>query len=239
MTKVSELLHNIIYDDILQKIKSHKYDEGDLLPSELKLCEFYNASRTPVRQALQRLYDEGFIVRQAGAGTFVAGRKFWSDIEMGGCGEELCDKGPYLKCCTLAVKEICTDKELSELLNVPLETPTVMVERVRYFHNEPIHYLKHYTFCLSAKDLFKHGNFSSMLAIYDERNIKISATDEVIEAVPANAEIAKMLDVPFAYPLLLINRYTYDEKNNLIEFVYFYIKTNNWKYRAHYRKNKK
>ena len=51
--------------------------------------------------------------------------------------------------------------------------------------------------------------------------------------------LAKMLDVPFAYPLLLINRYTYDEKNNLIEFVYFYIKTNNWKYRAHYRKNKK
>lgn len=233
---MGKLLHEEIYNDILKKIKSHEYEEGELLPAEMKLCEVYNASRTPVRQALQKLYDEGFIVRQAGYGTFVAGRQFWPDMEMGGCQEELVAKGPYLRCRTLNVQNGTVDEKMAEVLHVPVNTPVVAAERVRYYQNEPIHYLRHYTFKADVETLKRHGNFSSMLAIYEELGLKINATEEVLEAVAAKPEIAKVLELPLSYPLLLVNRYTFDEKGNLIEFVYFYIKSDNWKYRTHYKK---
>lgn len=233
---MGKLLHEKIYNDILEKIKRCEYEEGELLPTEMKLCEMYSASRTPVRQALQKLYDEGFIVRQAGYGTFVAGRKFWPDMEMGGCQEELVSKGPYLRCRTLKVEEKRIDNKLADVMHLPVNTRAVMVERIRYFQNEPIHYLCHYTLKADVQTLKEHGNFSSMLAIYEELGVKISSTEEILEAVPASAEIAKILEIPLSYPLLLINRYTFNENGNLIEFVYFYIKTDNWKYRTHYKK---
>ncbi len=45
---------------------------GDRLPTEMDLCEQFNISRTPVRQALTDLAREGYVYRRPGRGTFVA-----------------------------------------------------------------------------------------------------------------------------------------------------------------------
>lgn len=49
-----------IYEDISQKILSLEYEPG-MSFSENDICEKYNASRTPVRSAMQRLADKGLI----------------------------------------------------------------------------------------------------------------------------------------------------------------------------------
>ncbi len=55
-----------------QQMESGQLRSGDRLPTEAELCELYNVSRAPVRQALADLVREGAIYRRAGLGTFVA-----------------------------------------------------------------------------------------------------------------------------------------------------------------------
>mgnify|MGYP001297240977 CR=1 FL=1 len=56
---MTESLHEKIYNELLHKIKTHFYEEGDQLPTEAELALQYNASKAPVRQALDRLQQEG------------------------------------------------------------------------------------------------------------------------------------------------------------------------------------
>src|SRR5690625_5377240 len=58
-----------------QEIMSGKLKPGDAIPSERELIDYYKISRTPVRQAINDLVTEGFLVRRHGKGTFVADRK--------------------------------------------------------------------------------------------------------------------------------------------------------------------
>src|SRR5699024_8595470 len=71
----SKSLHAYIKEELLTDIKSNKYKKGEKIPTELKLCETYNVSRTTVRTALNQLTLEGYLVRKQGKGTFVADEK--------------------------------------------------------------------------------------------------------------------------------------------------------------------
>lgn len=63
--QLKTLLQKQIEDGILRP--------GDRLPTEQELCQMYNISRSPVRQALKELEFAGVIHRQPGLGTFVNG----------------------------------------------------------------------------------------------------------------------------------------------------------------------
>ncbi len=57
---------------IMKKIENREYKPGDRLPTEQELCEIFNISRTPVRQALNELNYEGILYRRPGLGTFIS-----------------------------------------------------------------------------------------------------------------------------------------------------------------------
>jgi len=54
-----------------KQMESGALHSGDRLPTEMELCEQFDISRAPVRQALSELAREGLIYRRAGQGTFV------------------------------------------------------------------------------------------------------------------------------------------------------------------------
>lgn len=64
----------------LKKLLQNQIENGELRPgdkvlTEAELCERYDISRTPVRQALLELVSEGMLIRKAGRGTFVVPRQ--------------------------------------------------------------------------------------------------------------------------------------------------------------------
>lgn len=68
-------LHAQLKDIIRTAIQEGALKAGDRLPTEHELCRIYGISRTPVRQALQELVQEGWLVRIPGRGTYVADRE--------------------------------------------------------------------------------------------------------------------------------------------------------------------
>ena len=75
MDEQSKPRHEQIAFHLRREIKEAYFQEGDKLPSEKRLCEYFNVSRITVRRALQTLENESLIYRKQGLGAFVMARK--------------------------------------------------------------------------------------------------------------------------------------------------------------------
>ena len=67
--------HLFIQQDLLKKIKSGEYAEGQLIPKESELTDIYQVSRPTVRQAIQFLVNDGYLERRKRRGTIVKHHK--------------------------------------------------------------------------------------------------------------------------------------------------------------------
>ncbi len=61
-----------IVESVRQSVESGKYRNGVRLPSEAELVRRFGVSRMTVVKAMQRLQQEGVLVRRAGSGTYAA-----------------------------------------------------------------------------------------------------------------------------------------------------------------------
>ena len=67
----SEPLYQQLLNIIMRSILDGTLKTGDMLPSEMELCERFSISRSTIRQAFAALESEGLIDRCRGRGTFV------------------------------------------------------------------------------------------------------------------------------------------------------------------------
>lgn len=72
-------LSGVIYERIVGLIADNTYPVNSRLPSELELAERFGASRPVVREALQRLREDGLIVSRQGSGSYIKRRP---DVEV-------------------------------------------------------------------------------------------------------------------------------------------------------------
>lgn len=63
-----------LYETLRKRIEDGIYRTGDLLPSENELCTIHKMTRPTVRQALDKLMHEGYILKQQGLGSIVQGK---------------------------------------------------------------------------------------------------------------------------------------------------------------------
>lgn len=64
-------IYHQLKEIIKKKIESEEYKPGDRIPTEQDLCDTFDISRTPVRQALSELVNENLLNRKRGRGTFI------------------------------------------------------------------------------------------------------------------------------------------------------------------------
>lgn len=213
-------LKNIIID----MIENEEIGTDECIPSEPKLMQTYNLSRTTVRKAIDELVNEGYLYKKQGKGTFVKGRGFEQGlIKLSGCSEDIRRYGlepkPYVLKSTIEKPS----KRVAKMLEIDQNQETFYMERVIYGDEIPInknrsHLPYHFVPGIEKVDFNKESLYK---IIEKDYGIVITRAIRTVEAILASEEIALQLRIKEGSPVMLFKGQVYAEmkgKEIIIEY---------------------
>ncbi|MBS4099102.1 MAG: GntR family transcriptional regulator [Sulfuricella sp.] len=203
---------------ITQSLVAGEWSPGEAIPSELELANRFKVSQGTVRKAIDELAAENILIRRQGKGTFVATHSeehtqyhFLRIVENNGKKEAPLNQVLYCK-------RGKADSDIADRLELKRGSPVVMMRRLLRLSGEPVILDDIWV----SATLFK-GISESMIneyegtlySLYESRyGTRIIRAEERIQAIPADAPTAELLNVAVGAPLLDIGRiaYTYGDK---------------------------
>lgn len=204
-----------------EKIDSGELKEGDKLPTEQEICNFFNVSRITARQALEGLTNKGYIVKKQGKGSYVRMNKMNMQLNsLQGFSEEMRSKGlePSTKLLSLVICNPSSD--VAEKLNIDSSVKVYSIERVRYANKQALSLENVFIPFFLCPDIEQNDLTGSLYKILQEKyNISIKKGSQSIEAGFIDKRTAKLLNVRTGTQALIIERVTYTSNDTPLEYV--------------------
>lgn len=131
--------HEHVKQRLQNEITGGYYETGDKLPSEKRLCEYFDVSRVTVRHALQNLENEGLITRKQGVGAFVSDKNLKKNlVKLTDFSEDMKQAGLKSSSRLISIKKVDPIKEVNEILDIRPDMKLIQVDRVRLGSGNPI-----------------------------------------------------------------------------------------------------
>lgn len=204
------------------RIADGEWKPGDRLPSEQELCDFYDVSRTVVRQTLLEMENKGVIVKRKGKGSFVAKPKIHESLihKLTGFYQDMVERGFTPVTQVLHHRVEPAKPKVAKHLDLEPGTPVFDIERLRFVNDEPIVLVRTYlpyALCpgLANSDLSNHSLYA---VLEDEFGLILSHGRRTIEAVLANEREAQLLGIECGAPLIYLESVTYLQDGTPIEY---------------------
>jgi GntR family transcriptional regulator/GntR family frlABCD operon transcriptional regulator len=201
--------HKRLYELLRKHIIEGVYTEGSLLPSENELCRVHEVTRPTVRQALNKLAIEGYILKHQGKGSIVRSLPKGIGIlsiqgTTSGIGQHNLTTQPIGK---PFLSKWPNDFPF-ELSEIELESGCIILERKRIVDGTPILFEISYIPNIniprfSSKKFENKSLFDVMRKSYE---IEVISGEQKIQAVKATAETARYLDIKAGGPILKLDR---------------------------------
>lgn len=234
-------LYYRLADIIKRKILDLEFTVGDTIPTEAELQKEYGVSRPTIRQAIELLIKQGFLVRERGNTPYVTQAKLTHPV--GGISsftEDMLAKGitPSTRLISLCYKK--PPEVVAKYLKVRDNEEIVFLKRVRFANNEPILISNNYIPKKLVPGLVEKGLSRESLYQTLERDygIALFETDETIQAVVAEKEEAKLLKIKEESPLLLVHRIVTDKDGVIVEYNSSVFRGDRFKYHKRLRGRK-
>jgi GntR family transcriptional regulator len=213
-------LHEAIADSLREQIRLGELTIGVALPSESQLCEQWNSSRGPVRQALATLRSEGLIAGGRGKPPVVCTSSIGQPIDTllsYSAWAHSIGRAPGQRTLELALRR--ADEQAASALQIDEGAPVVQMLRLRYLDGEPA-MLERATFVEHVgRRLFDFDcDSGSLWAHLLSQGVQFATATHVIDAVAADPVDAQHLAVPEGVPLLRQQRYTHSPDGEVIEY---------------------
>lgn len=227
-------LYTAVKDDLLEKIKSGRYAEGELIPSELELADQYGVSRSTVRQALGILEKDGYLDRRKRRGTVVTvpsapapasaeseeREDFFTHDSTNGFDEQGIAGGSTIVTIPIVAKETRANEEVAQALNLELGDPVYKLTRLRYLDGVPNLFTENYIPAALYPGFLDDVDFASQ-RMHDhmaDLGRPVKELRNRINVINADESIAMMLDVAEGDPLFLFHIFGSDAEGNLVEY---------------------
>lgn len=214
-------MHLQIKEDLLQKIQNGVYKENELIPKEVDLAELYKVSRPTVRQSIQALVNDGYLVRKKRKGTIVRRRKIAQEFThvIESYNTEMRKKGLQPKTQVLGFRQEQANEEVASMLNLKEGEEIYKLIRLRFVKDDPIvfvttylpyHLLKdHMAFDFSTQQLYR----SLAQNGYPVRSVK-----RKLEVMKAGETLAALLDIDEHDPVFYFHTIGYTDNHVPIEY---------------------
>ena len=230
-------LYHRIETDIKNKILHGIYQPGTIIPSEKELTEIYNASRVTIREAVNRLVQQGLVEKKQGKGTFVKKPEINHKVgHLYNDGGEILKSHYDIKTKVLNLKIIKADADIVNQLNLSeQETDIVFLERLRYANKTPAAILTSYIPYKFVRGIesIDFTDISLYKTLREKFHIHLHEAEEVIEAIKSDERTSKLLSVPENTPLLLNHRVVYLIDKTPIEYETIVARSDVYKYKNH------
>ena len=243
LTPLAPLYHQV-YAALRDNLLAGVWPAGSLLPSERELCELYGVSRITARKALQQLADERLVSRRQGLGSVVNALPGGSTEPppMPGTMQALLEN-------VAAIGASTTGRLLEIVLARPPEAVRLAMavgagarlhrsRHLRLRRGEPIGLITTWLprsigRGISAADVER----APMLALLEQRGVKVAWATQSIAAVLADAEVAGHLGIAAGQPLVHLQRLVHDERDRPVEQLSALYRADRYEYRSLLRRD--
>jgi GntR family transcriptional regulator len=192
---------------------------GRPLPAEHDLARTVGVSRPTIRQAIQRLANQGVLFSQRGVGTFAAPQTLTRPLRIGSLYEDLRDRGlsPATRVLTIAPARL--DEATAGLLCLPRDTAAVQLERVRTADGHPVALIRNTVVLppggeLGEAELTENGLYETLARRF---GIEPAMGTQRLSAKLASPREAELLALEPPAALLRAERLAFDANGRGIE----------------------
>ena len=202
--------YEVVKHHVLSAIESGDYEAGDKLPSENELVRELSVSRMTVNRALRELTDEGHIIRRAGMGSFVAGRRMRgqaADIES--IRDELASRGEVWSATVLSQNSVKASEAFAGEFGADSGTELFHLLIVHKGDDAPIELEERWVNPDIAPDLLLEDFTKTTPTDYLLSVAPLLRAEHVVRAVAPTTREAELLEIEEGTPCLEINRRTW------------------------------
>ncbi len=194
---------------IRQCIADGGWQPGMRLPSERELVQQFGCARMTVHHALRELEDEGLIERRQGSGSYVAELHPISNVlQVRDIHEEIAERGHVHVTRVLLVEREKAGAEIAAAMRLRKGTTIYHVRLVHLENGVPIQLEdRHVNPALAPSFMARDFTRVTPSAVLFE-HAPLTEAEQVVEAIVADVDQARELDVPVGSALLMVSRRT-------------------------------
>ena len=210
-----------IRDQVEALIKAGKLKPGQVIFSEGACATKLGVSKMTVRQAFQALRSEGLLIIEKGKRPMISAGRIQKDFQkLRGFTAEMTRRGLKPSSRVLQFEKTAPDAATANLLRLWRNDEVYRVRRLRYADKEIVGLE---TILLPARmfpDLSKTDlENQSLYALMETRYaIAVEWSEEELEAIPAEKDDAKVLQVPTGFPLFSMRRIVFAKDDIPVEY---------------------
>jgi GntR family transcriptional regulator len=224
-------LHIQVEELLRHLIKLPKYQDGAFLPKEVELANRLGISRNTIRQATNKLENEGLLIRKKGIGTTVAvnsplqtSLSNWYSFT-----HEMKSRGVNVINLELRLEKVKATVRIANFFNIDPGTEVVKFSKLKGLENDPIVYFESY-FHPRIELKYEDDLNKPLYQLLEEKySILAERSSEHISAT-TDVRIAKKLKVLSKSPILFRERFVYDPGNRPLEYNLGYYRSDKFIY---------